>query len=70
MHCVLILVGPYINAETTAGGIPHWVTSQVNGTIRTNATDFHDSWQSYIHAIVKETLPYQLTHGGPVIGAS
>ena len=64
------LSGPYINAETTAGGITHWVTSQVAGELRTNATDFHDSWQGYINAIAKVTVPNQINKGGPIIGMS
>lgn len=61
-------LGPYINAETTAGGIAHWVTSQVAGELRTNATDWNAAWQDYIHGIINETIPYQIDHGGPVIG--
>ncbi|KAL4081114.1 glycoside hydrolase family 35 protein [Scleroderma citrinum] len=61
------LSGPYINAETSAGGIPHWVTSQVAGELRTNAPDWREAWQDYIQAIIKETEPYQVNHGGPVI---
>ncbi|TFY81153.1 hypothetical protein EWM64_g2859, partial [Hericium alpestre] len=64
---IILRPGPYINAETTAGGIAHWVTSQVAGQLRTNATDFHDSWQDYIQGVIKETVPYQITQGGPVI---
>ena len=66
--CSTYSPGPYINAETTAGGIAHWVTSQVAGTLRTNATDYHDSWQDYISGIINVTKPNQITEGGPVIG--
>ena len=58
----------YINAETTAGGIAHWITTEVAGPLRTNATDFRAAWQQYIQGIIKETAPYQITNGGPVIG--
>ncbi|KAL5524689.1 hypothetical protein ACEPAF_9834 [Sanghuangporus sanghuang] len=64
---IVLRPGPYINAETTAGGIAHWVTSQVSGTLRTNATDFHDSWQDYIAGIINVTIPNQITEGGPII---
>lgn len=60
--------GPYINAETTAGGIAHWVTSQVAGALRTNATDYEAAWQDYIQGIINVTVPNQITEGGPVIG--
>ena len=65
---IILRPGPYINAETTAGGIAHWVTSQTKGTLRTNATDFHDTWQDYIQGIIAQTVPNQITEGGPVIG--
>ncbi|EJC98868.1 glycoside hydrolase family 35 protein [Fomitiporia mediterranea MF3/22] len=65
---IVLRPGPYINAETTAGGLPHWVTSQVAGIVRTNDTDYTASWQEYISAIVNATVPNQITHGGPVIG--
>ncbi|KAJ6779264.1 glycoside hydrolase family 35 protein [Mycena vulgaris] len=57
----------YINAETSAGGIAHWVTSEVAGHLRTNDSDWTDAWQDYIQAIIKETAPYQINVGGPVI---
>ncbi|KAH8108699.1 glycoside hydrolase family 35 protein [Phellopilus nigrolimitatus] len=64
---IVLRPGPYINAETTAGGIAHWVTSQVAGTLRTNATDYRDAWQDYISGIINVTKPNQITEGGPVI---
>ncbi|KAH7885531.1 glycoside hydrolase family 35 protein [Phlebopus sp. FC_14] len=64
---IILRPGPYINAETTAGGIAHWITSQVSGELRTNATDWEAAWQDYIRGIIVETLPYQITQGGPVI---
>ncbi|KAL5524693.1 hypothetical protein ACEPAF_9838 [Sanghuangporus sanghuang] len=64
---IVLRPGPYINAETTAGGIAHWVTSQVSGNLRTNATDYHAAWQDYISGIINVTVPNQITEGGPVI---
>ena len=66
---IVLRPGPYINAETTAGGIAHWVTSEVAGHLRTNATDFRASWQDYIQGVIEQTARYQITEGGPVIGA-
>ncbi|KAJ7076133.1 glycoside hydrolase superfamily [Mycena crocata] len=57
----------YINAETSAGGIAHWVTTEVAGQLRTNDSDWSAAWQDYIQAIIKETVPYQINEGGPVI---
>lgn len=64
---IVLRPGPYINAETTAGGIAHWITSEVAGELRTNATDWHAAWQDYVQGVIAETAPYQLTEGGPVI---
>ena len=58
----------YINAETTAGGIAHWATSEVAGQLRTNATDWEAAWQDYIRGIINVTIPNQISAGGPVIG--
>lgn len=60
----------YINAETTAGGIAHWATSEVAGNLRTNDTDWKAAWQDYIKGIIDVTAPNQISSGGPVIGLS
>ncbi|KAJ3972272.1 glycoside hydrolase family 35 protein [Lentinula raphanica] len=59
--------GPYINAESTAGGIAHWITTEVAGQLRTNASDYTDAWMDYILGIINQTAPNQITEGGPVI---
>ncbi|KAF9046172.1 glycoside hydrolase family 35 protein [Panaeolus papilionaceus] len=64
---VILRPGPYINAETTAGGMPHWATTEVAGQLRTNATDWRAAWQAYIQEIIKVTVPNQINRGGPVI---
>jgi phosphatidylserine/phosphatidylglycerophosphate/cardiolipin synthase-like enzyme len=60
--------GPYINAETTAGGIAHWATSEVAGSLRSNASDWKAAWKGYISAIIEAAAPNQINHGGPIIG--
>lgn len=57
-----------INAETTAGGIAHWITSEIAGTLRTNATDWTAAYEPYIAGIIDATVPNQVTHGGPILG--
>ena len=59
-----------INGETTSGGIAHWITSQVAGTVRTNATDWTAAYRPYIDGIIKESVEYQVTKGGPLLGTS
>ncbi|KAI0738819.1 glycoside hydrolase superfamily [Daedaleopsis nitida] len=64
---VVIRPGPYINAETTAGGIAHWITSEVAGTLRTNASDWTAAYEPYIDGIIQAVVPNQVTKGGPVL---
>ncbi|TEB20124.1 glycoside hydrolase family 35 protein [Coprinellus micaceus] len=64
---IVIRPGPYINAETTAGGMSHWATSEVAGRLRTNATDWKAAWKDYIKGFIEETEPYHIANGGPVI---
>ena len=64
---VIARPGPYINAETSAGGLPGWLTTQA-GKARTNAADYEaaaDEWLHHIDAILRD---HQLTNGtGTVI---
>ncbi|CUA67195.1 beta-galactosidase, putative [Rhizoctonia solani] len=68
---VVLRPGPYINAEVSGGGIPHWVTSEVSGHLRTNNTDYTRTWEPYIDAIadilVKGNWQVGDKTGGPVI---
>lgn len=58
--------GPYINAETTAGGIPGWVL-RINATIRSNDPEYLKTTENYMSKIGKIIEKAQITHGGPVI---
>ncbi|CAD6443312.1 d050c883-7502-4bd3-b503-f4eb7cc8b717 [Sclerotinia trifoliorum] len=58
--------GPYINAETAAGGIPGWVL-KIRGIIRSTDQDYLDSTQNYASTIGKIIARAQITNGGPVI---
>jgi beta-galactosidase GanA len=63
---VIARPGPYINAETDAGGFPGWLVTQ-SGVARTNAPDFEaasDQWLSEIDPII---AAHQITRGGDVI---
>ncbi|KIO23116.1 glycoside hydrolase family 35 protein [Tulasnella calospora MUT 4182] len=64
---IVLRPGPYINAETTAGGIPHWVTSHVSGHLRTNDTAYYNAWRPYIDKVAELAAPHQITRGGPII---
>jgi hypothetical protein len=52
---------------SAGGGLPAWLTKQ-GSTSRTNATDYIDSIQHYIHQFLHITSKYQ-SLDGPVIGA-
>ncbi len=63
---VIARPGPYINAETDAGGFPGWLVTQ-SGTARTDAPDYvaaAEQWQSEIDPII---AAHQITRGGDVI---
>ncbi len=64
---VIARPGPYINAETTGGGFPGWLSTQA-GRARSDAPDYlaaADEWLHHVDAILKR---HQLTDGtGSVI---
>ncbi|NEA20920.1 beta-galactosidase [Actinomadura bangladeshensis] len=58
--------GPYINAETTGGGLPAWLKT-VPGRARSsdpNYTAAYRDWLAHIDPIIAK---HQVTHGGSVI---
>ncbi|HZE31643.1 MAG TPA: beta-galactosidase [Actinoallomurus sp.] len=60
---VLARPGPYINAETSGGGMPGWLTTQA-GRARSDAPDYlaaADEWLHHVDAIIRR---HQLTTGG------
>ncbi|CAL1711293.1 unnamed protein product [Somion occarium] len=57
--------GPYINAETTAGGFPGWLTNNP-AKARTNQTGFTEAWTPYIESVAQFVEPFQYPDG-PVI---
>jgi beta-galactosidase GanA len=64
---VIARPGPYINAETSAGGFPGWLTTQA-GRARSDAPDYlaaADEWLTHIDEILQR---HQLSNGtGPII---
>lgn len=58
--------GPYINAETTAGGFPGWGT-YTPGLWRTSNTSYFEAWQNYVSTIGHILAENQISNGGPVI---
>ncbi|KAG8764925.1 hypothetical protein FRC12_007805, partial [Ceratobasidium sp. 428] len=62
---VIIRPGPYINAETSGGGFPGWLTNFADAG-RSNGPEFTAAWKPYIAAVSKYVAPYQYPDG-PVI---
>ncbi|MBV9607600.1 MAG: beta-galactosidase [Solirubrobacterales bacterium] len=63
---VIARPGPYVNAETDAGGFPGWLVTQ-QGKARTDAADYvaaANQWLSQIDPII---AAHQITRGGDVI---
>lgn len=64
---VILRPGPYINAETSAGGMPHWVTAEVPGYLRTNSSSYTEAYTPYWEYMAEITAKNQITAGGPII---
>ncbi|KAF7334534.1 Beta-galactosidase [Mycena venus] len=72
---VIARPGPYINSETSTGGIPGHVAwlpgnppwNPYNGELRSNDTIFHNAWQDYWTGVISLIERNQITNGGPVI---
>lgn len=58
--------GPFINAETSGGGFPGWL-SRRQGRLRTSDPDFLDAIALYISVVGGLIAKAQITEGGPVI---
>ncbi|KAG9123890.1 hypothetical protein FRC07_013609 [Ceratobasidium sp. 392] len=58
--------GPYINGETTGGGIPAWASS-VAGTMRTNNENYTYAWLPYMKYMTELIRRHQITEGGNII---
>ncbi|TKY86065.1 hypothetical protein EX895_004890 [Sporisorium graminicola] len=70
---VIVRPGPYINAETTVGGMAPW-TVNTDAVLRTNDTAWQKAWKPYINAIsrvvVKHQLVYDSEKSGHLTGGS
>ncbi|KAJ6559161.1 glycoside hydrolase family 35 protein [Mycena vulgaris] len=64
---VTIRGGPYVNAETTAGGFALWTTTGAYGPLRDNDPRYTAAWTPFIDEINKLTAEHQITNGGAII---
>uniref|UniRef100_A0A0W0FZJ3 beta-galactosidase n=2 Tax=Moniliophthora roreri TaxID=221103 RepID=A0A0W0FZJ3_MONRR len=59
--------GPYVNAETTAGGFALWTTTGAYGPLRNNDPRYTEAWTPFMTRINKITAKHQITNGGSII---
>ncbi len=60
---VIVRPGPYINAETTVGGVPGWAT-RLPVTLRTNATAYTQAWRPYMQQVAEVVKRHELRWNG------
>ncbi|KAI0339557.1 glycoside hydrolase family 35 protein [Trametopsis cervina] len=58
--------GPYINGETTGGGIPGWAQA-IAGSLRTDNVNYTEAWLPYMTQLSKLIAKNQISNGGPII---
>lgn len=61
---VLVRPGPYINAESSAGGFPLWLTTGEYGSLRNNDSRYTAAWEPYQTKFAEITAPHQVTTKG------
>ena len=64
---ILFRPGPYVNAETNAGGFPGWLTTGEYGSLRNNDTRYTNAWKPYLERVSKIVEKHAVTNGGNVI---
>ncbi|SPO32289.1 related to beta-galactosidase precursor [Ustilago trichophora] len=64
---VIVRPGPYINAETTVGGMAPW-TVNIDAVLRTNDTAWQGAWKPYIDAISQVVVKHQLEYYPDKVG--
>ncbi|KAH7333386.1 glycoside hydrolase family 35 protein [Rhexocercosporidium sp. MPI-PUGE-AT-0058] len=63
---VLFRPGPYVNAESNAGGFPGWLTTGAYGTLRNNDSRYTVAWMPYFTKYSEIVAKHQITKGGSV----
>lgn len=64
---VIIRPGPYVNAETNAGGFPLWLTTGEYGALRDDDERYTKAWTPFWEEISSLIEPHLITNGGNVI---
>ncbi|KAF1978168.1 hypothetical protein BU23DRAFT_525879 [Bimuria novae-zelandiae CBS 107.79] len=64
---VIVRPGPYVNAETNAGGFPLWLTTGAYGTLRNDDARYTAAWTPYFSKFSELTSKHLITNGGNAI---
>lgn len=64
---VIVRPGPYVNAETNAGGFPLWLTTGAYGTLRNDDARYTAAWKPYFSKFSEITSKHLITNGGNAI---
>jgi hypothetical protein len=64
---VILRPGPYVNAETNAGGFPLWLTTGEYGKLRDHDERYTAAWEPYWAEMSRIVEPHLITNGGNVI---
>ncbi|KAJ7069720.1 glycoside hydrolase family 35 protein, partial [Mycena amicta] len=59
--------GPYVNAETTAGGFALWTVTGAYGELRDDDPRYTAAWTPFMDEINKITTQHQVTNGGSIL---
>ncbi|KAH7137451.1 family 35 glycosyl hydrolase [Dactylonectria estremocensis] len=64
---VIMRPGPYVNAETNAGGFPLWLTTGEYGDLRNDDDRYTAAWKPYWEEMSSIVKPHLITNGGNVL---
>lgn len=64
---MIVRPGPYVNAESNAGGYPLWTTTGAFGPLRNNDPRYTAAWTPYWTAVSQLVAPHLVTNGGTVV---
>jgi beta-galactosidase GanA len=65
--CLIFRPGPYVNAETNAGGFPLWLTTGGYGALRNDDVRYTEAWRGYVEETASIVKPHLVTNGGNVL---
>lgn len=64
---VLLRPGPYICSEWECGGLPFWLCSNRDLHVRCSDPAYLEKVDRYFGHLLPLVIPYQSTHGGPIL---